>query len=538
MGDKQIYLPQGKLLGGGSAVNGLAYVANSKAAVNAWEAFGNKGWGWDDLEPYYKKSHILTPPSKEAAEHLRIDWIDPSVHGNDGVETTFAEETEDPLPAAWMDTISALGYPPSADPFTGTMTGVYANPMTIDSKERARTDSVTAYYHPAQGRPNLHVTLGAVVEKITFKTCGKKPRASGVKVKVNNGTDIEITASKEVILAAGALGSPKLLELSGIGSRKILDKFDIPVVYENPNVGENLQDHVNTGISFEVKDGLETLDAIGRGEPEALAEAAEEYEVNKTGPFSVGGNYIGSLLPLPDFVEGPDAKATLKKVLEETSEDPNTSPFAPYHAKFVHSLLGDENESSANLFAYAAYGDFIARPGSAPGTNASLGLNFFTLVAAPSYPLSLGSVHISSADPASVSDLDPRYLQHPLDIEVMARHVRNLAKIANSEPLKSLFKVGGERNYGAPDDLEDLEALKAYARKGALTNYHPTSTCAMLPFKRGGVVDSKLFVYGVEGLRIVDSSIVPLAAKANPQSTIYAVAEKAADLIKASHKHD
>lgn len=437
-----------------------------------------------------------------------------------------------------MDTISALGYPPTADPFTGTMTGVYANPMTIDSKERARTDSVTAYYHPAQHRPNLHVRVGAVVEKITFDTDGAEPRATGVEVSVNGSTPTKIRASKEVILAAGAVGSPKLLELSGIGSRELLEEFGIEVVYENPYVGENLQDHVNTGLSFEVKDGIETLDAIARGEPEALAAAAEAYAVNKTGPFSVGGNYIGSLLPLPDFVEGPDAKKTLKKVLEENSEDPNPSPFGPQHAKFVHSILGNEDESSANLFGYAAYGDFIARPGSVPGTNASLGHNFFTLVAAPSYPLSRGSVHITSADPDATPALDPHYLEHGLDVEVMARHLRYLAKIANSEPLKSLFKENGERNYGLPEDLEDLEALKAYVREGALTNYHLSSSCAMLPLELGGVVDPKLSVYGVRNLRIVDSSVVPLSAKGNPQSTIYAVAEKAADLIKESHRSD
>jgi choline dehydrogenase-like flavoprotein len=253
---KQIYIPQGRQLGGSSAVNGLAFVANSKEAVDAWGEFGNKGWSWDTLEPYFLKSHTLTKPSAAAAEHLRINWIDDSAHGNGPVEATFAEETENPLPAAWMDTISKLGYPPSADPFTGTMTGVYANPMTIDSVNRERTDSVTAYYRHAQNRSNLKVTTGAVVEKIVFETRNGKPTATGVKVKLSDGTTTTLKAKKEVILAAGAVGSPKVLELSGVGDKKLLTKYGIPVVYDNRNVGENLQDHVNTGFSYEVIDGV------------------------------------------------------------------------------------------------------------------------------------------------------------------------------------------------------------------------------------------------------------------------------------------
>jgi choline dehydrogenase-like flavoprotein len=483
------------------------------------------------------KSHTLTKPSAAAAEHLRINWINDSAHGHGPVEATFAEETENPLPAAWMDTISKLGYPPSADPFTGTMTGVYANPMTIDSVNRERTDSVTAYYRHAQSRSNLKVATGAVVQKIIFETRNGKPTATGVQVKLSDGTTATYTAKKEVILAAGAVGSPKVLELSGVGDKKLLTKYGIPVVYDNRNVGENLQDHVNTGFSYEVIDGVETLDPIARGEPEALAAAQEAYATNKSGPFSVGGNYIGSLLPLPDFTEGPEAKKTLKKVIDQSSAGPstNTSPFAPYHAKFVHKILGDKHESSVNSFGYAAYGEFIARPDGNTGVNASEGHNFFTLVVAPAYPLSLGSTHIASADPEVGSTIDPRYLTHPLDQEVMARHLRYLGKIAESEPLSKLFKPGGERNYGAPEDLNDLEALKAYARKGALTNYHLTSSCAMLPLERGGVVDPQLSVYGVKGVRVVDSSVIPLSAKGNPQSTVYAVAEKAADIIKKSY---
>lgn len=166
--------------------------------------------------------------------------------------------------------------------------------------------------------------------------------------------------------------------------------------------------------------------------------------------------------------------------------------------------------------------------------NASGGGNFLTICAALLFPLSRGSSHITSSDPAEKPSIDPRYLSHPLDLEVLARLVRYIDTIARADPLAGLLMPGGRRSHGAPADLADLEQARAYARRAALSCWHLTSTCAMLPRDRGGVVDPGLSVYGTEGLRIVDSSVVPLATRGNPQTTVYAVAERAADLINCS----
>ncbi|KAK4212468.1 hypothetical protein QBC37DRAFT_193569 [Rhypophila decipiens] len=531
---KIIPLSQGKLIGGSSAINGLAFVANSKAAVDAWAGFGNPGWDWETLGPYYKKFHTLAPPSSDAAHHLRLSYMDEACRGCDGpVQASFPEESSDPLPSAWVDTLGSLGFPADGDPFSGKFTGGYINALSVDPVSRTRSDAATAYLEPNKSRPNLDVLTGALAEKIIFDTTEKVPKAVGVQIQKDHAA-VTHNAKKEVILAAGVFGSPKLLELSGIGNRELLEKLNIQVVMENPNVGENLQDHPVSSVSFEVGEGVKTMDALARQDPEAVGAAMQEYMTNKSGPFAVG-NFTGSLLPVPDFV-GPDGKSTLDQVVKQTTasgSSPIAGGFTPYHTSFVQSLLADPAEGAGNMFMYAACSNVNpASVGADVIVKEASSANFVTICAALLFPLSRGSAHITSSNPADKPTIDPRYLEHPLDLEVQARLLRYAETIVRAGPLSKLIKRGGRRNAGAPADLSDLDVAKRWARLSALSCWHPTSTCAMLPFERGGVVDARLHVHGLQGLRIVDSSIIPLATRGNTQTTVYAVAERAADLIR------
>lgn len=308
------------------------------------------------MEPYFRKFHTLSQPSPAASEHLRLNYIDDDVRATSGpIQASFPEETDDPVPAAWVDTLSRLGWPASGDPFSGDFVGGYVNAMSIEPESRTRSDAATAYYAPAKARANFRVLTGAVAQKIVFDTSDKVPKAVGVQVR-KDGKIITVEANKEVILAAGTVGTPKLLELSGVGDRSLLESLGVPVVVHNPNVGENLQDHPNAGVSFEVADGVRTLDGLSRQEPEAISAAMQEYITKKKGPFAVGGNYVGSLLPVPDFVEGPEAEETLRRVLHGLEGVAPTGDFSPYHAEFVHSLLGKRTEATGNFFTYAACG--------------------------------------------------------------------------------------------------------------------------------------------------------------------------------------
>lgn len=184
---------------------------------------------------------------------------------------------------------------------------------------------------------------------------------------------------------------------------------------------------------------------------------------------------------------------------------------------------------------HAMSADFVPKgAGSTIITQAAASGNFITVSAAPLFPLSRGCSHINPKDVNAKLTIDPRYMTHQLDVEILARLVAYIDTITKTEPFSKLLKPNDQHNYDAPQDLTDKEQVKAYIKKSMLRCWHPTSTCALLPRERGGVVDPQLKVYGVEGLRVVDSSIIPVQTRGNTQTTVYAVAERAADLIKGS----
>ncbi|KAK6601223.1 GMC oxidoreductase [Botrytis cinerea] len=496
---KKIPLSQGRLLGGSTAINGQAWIAPSKYTVDAWATFGNSSWTWDTISPYFQKSCTLTKPSPEAYSHLSLSYIDEKVQSKftGPVQTSFAEEVNDPLPKAWVDTWAELGYGVTGDPFSGVAVGGYVNAMNIDPVTKQRSHALSAYYEPIKTRENLVVKTSAFVEKILLDGKTSDVVAKGVSY-IKDGKTETATVIQEVILAAGVFATPKLLELSGIGSASLLESFDIPVIIDNANVGENLQDHLNAGFSFEVADGVKTVDALARQDQAAIGAAMEAYMEEQKGPFASGGNFAGGFLPVVDFLT-PEGKKELAKLLQEIKDD--GKPFTKSHIEFVNDLLNTPTEGSGCFFSYPAQGNFIPEAGSNDimiSANADAG-NYFTICSMLLHPLSRGSSHITSSNPETKVTIDPKYLSNPLDLEVLARHI------------------------------------KEYVKKAALSAWHPTSTCAMLPLEKGGVVNEKLVVYGTKNLRIVDASVFPLATRGNCQTTVYAVAEKGADLIKADY---
>ncbi|KAI9645652.1 hypothetical protein NHQ30_006394 [Ciborinia camelliae] len=532
---KKIPLSQGRLLGGSTAINGQAWIAPSKYSVDAWAAFGNPSWSWDAFFPYFQKSCTLTKPSPEACSHLSLSYIDEKVQSKftGPVQASFAEEVNDPLPKAWVDTWAELGYGVTGDPFSGVAVGGYINPMNIDPVTKQRSHALSAYYEPIKTRENLVVVTSAFVEKILLDGKDSHVIAKGVSYIKDGKTELA-TATKEVILAAGVFATPKLLELSGIGSASLLKSFDIPVVIDNANVGENLQDHPNAGFSFEVADGVKTMDALARQDQAAIGAAMEAYMKEQKGPFASGGNFAGGFLPVIDFLS-PEGKEELSKLLQEEKDD--GKPFTKSHTAFVKNLLNTATEGSGCFFSYPAQGNFIPEAGSNDimiSANADAA-NYFTICCMLLHPLSRGSSHITSSNPSTKVTIDPQYLSHPLDLEILARHVRYINQIISSAPLTSFLKPHGKRNHGAPENMQDLEEIKKYVRRAALSSWHPTSTCAMLPRAKGGVVSENLVVYGTENLRIVDASVFPLATRGNCQSTVYAVAERAADLVRCDY---
>lgn len=528
-------------MGGSSAINAQALIPPSSASIDAWAELGNPGWNWLTLKPYFQKFHTLTSPSEEIKKYLSINYLEENIRGKTGpIKASFPDNAaENVLAKAWVDTFKSLGYGITGDPFSGKVSGGFVSASTVDSVSKERSYAASAYYAPAKDRPNLHLITDALVEKVlleyiddpTINNDDGRYSASIVQY-MHEGQVKMAKANKEVVLCAGAIQSPQILELSGIGDRKLLESHGIKVLIDNPNVGENLQDHLFTGLSYEVKDGIATADILRRDSKAAQA-AMAEYMSKKTGPMTSTAMAAFAFMPIVDFLTpGDDAgPAALKQLLDKHLPDNPT-----IHHGFIRSILQDPSESSASMFMTPVYAKLSTEP-IIPNSTTTQSVpegNYITICTSILQPFSRGSTHISSPSAYSPPLINPAYLSHPLDAELFAYHILFLETIASTDPLASFLKPSGRRNPAAPP-LRSLEEAKKFLRASAISNWHPTSSCTMLPREAGGVVDARLRVYGTKNLRVVDASVLPIVPRGNPQSSVYAVAERAVDLIREDH---
>ncbi|KAK1482174.1 GMC oxidoreductase [Colletotrichum cuscutae] len=484
LGGREIAVPQGRLLGGSGALNGLSFTITTRSNVEAWASLGNPSWDWPTFNEASKKAYSIA-----------------SGEGTGPLKLSLPDNVESFWPKIWQDTIRSLGFPDSCDPLSGQGVGSSLTPDTIDPETKQRSYAGSAYLQSEAGE--------IVADGVQYTKDGKTTTATAQKV----------------VLTAGTLNSPRILELSGVGNGELLRKFGIEVVLDNPHVGENLQNHVMVGASFEALPELDTMDGIIRQEPAAVGAAMEAYGKG-TGPFSRSGTVATAQLPLP---AGEDVTQLLDKLSgPKTSATPE---FTKTLEGYVRSVLTSSSEPSGyylSLPGFALFSGDGTMAAPPPGEE-----KYFTIALLLAHPLSRGSSHITSASLESPAvAIDPAYLSHPFDVEVLARHIQLLEKIAASEPLRSQLKPSGKRNPA--NALTDLEEAKEFVRKTAVGAYHFTGTCSMMPRKLGGVVDEKLRVHGIRGLRVADASIVPITVRANPQATVYGIAERAADFIKSS----
>jgi choline dehydrogenase-like flavoprotein len=500
----------------------------SNANFEAWRALGNEGWDATDLAPYFRKYSRFTPPTAETKELLNIDYINEELHGKDGPVPVTIPDIYGPFQASWSKTLDKLGWCNSDDPIEGQKLGTFACGLTIDAETKTRGYAASAYYTPdVSKRSNLQVLTETFVEKILTKNVNGTVVATGVRVRTNDGAHHEITASKEVILSAGAIQSPQILELSGIGQQSLLETHGIPVVLDSPGVGENLQDHAISAPCFEVADDQISADIMR--DPNIVQAVLQQYMTTKTGPL-VGIPISVTMLPLVDSngrVGHDDIAQLIKEYIQ--NEDLPIWKKKQYE-QLQKQLLGPKEAAGYAMMLplqlNISSGKTEMKQLLAP-TNPK---NFITIMAVNNHPFSRGICHIRSADPSEKPILDPRYLSHPLDLEILARQTQYIETIVKTEPFASLLKPSGRLPEGK--EATSLDAAKEIVKDRLLSTFHPTGTCAMMPKDIGGVVDNRLKVYGTSNLRVVDASIFPMETLGNIQATVYAVAEKAADLIK------
>ncbi|OQE43059.1 hypothetical protein PENCOP_c003G04783 [Penicillium coprophilum] len=527
--NRQIGQPRGRVVGGSSALNFSVVAYPTASDLDAWKALGNDGWGAKDMAPHLRQFHTYSAPSEATAELLGTSrYMNVDNQGSHGPVPVSLPDVYGPFNKAWNETFAQLGWETDADPLDGHKLGAFTCPLSVDSKTGAR-GYAAAYYSPdVAARPNLRLLTETMVERILFKEENGEVIATGVQVKTQGTPNpYQIIATKEVVLCAGSLNSPQLLELSGIGRADLLQAHDIPVIIDNPAVGENLQDHAITSINFEIADGQVSGDILR--DSNVVQALIKLYEETRGGPLA-GMPLSMAYLPLMDGT-GAVPKEEIETLLSKYLDDEETPANLQAQYSQIRKMLLQSDESSSHYLFLPA--QLHMNPGKTTLTDVlakTLPENYISIMMLHNHPFSRGSVHISSGKIEDKPNYDPNLLSHPLDLEIMARQLQFVDRIAETAPFSTLLKTGKRIPENATD-LSDLDHVKDVVKDRLYTCFHPAGSCAMLPRENGGVVDSNLKVYGTKNLRVVDASIFPLEPTGNIQATVYAVAERASSLI-------
>lgn len=395
--------------------------------------------------------------------------------------------------------------------------GFYSSLAAVDrtSDVGKRSYAATGYLRPNLGRANLKVLTAALASKIVLDG----NRATGVSFR-HGGKEHQIAASKEVILSGGVYNSPQILELSGIGDRKILEAAGVECIVENDRVGKNLQDHVLGGVMYNLKQGIQSLDSLAGAEYNQAQE--EIYKKTGTGPYGSPGMLMG-FVSYASLVSKEQLDATIDEVRKNSLAE---TDFEKRQEDVIVQQLANKNFANIQTFCIGAgldvsHGEDQTKFFSKP----SDGQTRVTLLVCLEHPLSRGSCHITSSDPTVYPRIDVGYLRNAADAKILAEGIKWMDKVA-ARPV--LNKSLGDRilpPHGA--SIETEEERVEYVRHHVSTQYHVIGTCTM-----GEVVDDQLKVKGVDGLRVIDASVFPGHVSGNIMATTYAVAEKGADLVK------
>ena len=455
-GHRARFWPRGKVLGGSSSMNAMMYVRGHRSDYDQWRQLGNAGWSFDDVLPYFKKSERF-----EGADG------DPAFHGTSGPLHVSSQRSPNPLAEAFIAAGQHLGLKRVNDINGPTQDGVGLTHVT--QRMGRRWSTADAFLRPAMRRPNLQVETNCLVHRIVFS--GKS--ATGVAYE-RGGSIVEAQAAREVILSAGAIGSPQVLMLSGVGPASDLQHLNIPVVCDLPGVGQNLQDHLSVAVTFEC------TQAITLASAESVGNLAR-YLILGRGPLTSNIGEAVGFIRTREGLAAPDIELILAPTffMEHGASNP------PGHGCTIGAIL--------------------------------------------LHPQSRGSVIVKRRDPHAHPLIQPNYLSERNDLSVLLAGVRFARSLAAAQPFDA---YRGNEVWPGVDKQSD-EQLEAFIRDKSESLYHPVGTCRM-GNDAMAVVDDKLRVRGITGLRVADASVMPTIIGGHTNAAAIMIGEKAADLIVAT----
>ncbi|KAJ8085829.1 hypothetical protein PM082_004648 [Marasmius tenuissimus] len=510
--NRQILLARGKILGGTSVLNYLGYTRAATNEYNGLEELGNPGWNAVNLFPYMKRSENWTAPTNPTFVEQEGVNNDTENHGRNGGLKTSTYNLFSDLQPPYLKTFENLGVPINRASHGGNSVGGWSTTATMDAQNRSRSFAANAFYEPNHENKNFILLTGAQATKVEFGAASgaEDITATGVTYVGRDGKSYTSNVKKEVVLSAGSLKNPQLLELSGIGDTALLGKLGIKTLVDLPGVGENLQDHPGINQNFQAIDSAFTFDKLSS--PEGVAEEYKLYAQNRTGLLSTFSNAL-VFIPWTDFMSKEEI-AQLKSELDAAlAADPAKYDTPMY--KLQRKWLDDDTvpELEMILFPRSA----LVNPSETSG-------KFYTFNTLLMHAWARGSVHVNSTNGLAAPVMDTSYLKSPadIDIKIFIKALRYGFKLASTEPMKSWTK-------GVISPAEDAtdEELIQHLKTNLGTNYHFIGTASMLPRKDKGVVDSNFKVYGTKNLRICDASILPIHIGTHPIATFYGMGVKA-----------